>query len=287
MSSIASTVTTTSVTSVTTSVKGKRSSYILNRISKNNVSIEKFENPLSVLHLKLLKVQLLIELLLQTSQKLSEQMDALYFVETNSNIMNEHQKLNYKISTLNNQGFDINQKRLGASAMNDLQKFIYKTKSSTPKIVSIINLNRLSLLPAELILIIREYLPIEIRTQVLENTWNIPYIEYNERIIRKRTEYDTFYYDTTINELMIILYNCDGRWIFENNPMFTSIKQCIKLHLYGYSLYNYTVIFDAIILLIKSFCPKLAYTVLTSIKQKKIEKLSHTIILNNYNYALM
>ena len=55
MSSIASTVTTTSVTSVTTSVKGKRSSYILNRISKNNVSIEKFENPLSVLHLKLLK----------------------------------------------------------------------------------------------------------------------------------------------------------------------------------------------------------------------------------------
>jgi hypothetical protein len=189
--------------------------------------------------------------------------------------MFEYNKIRTKLFSKFNKKMLIEKKHLSIFEMNELQEFIYKTKSdmksSSPN--SVINLNRLSLLPAELILIIREYLPIEVRTQVLENTWNIPYIEFKENNLIN-TYYNTNH--DTMTNIILIMTHCKGNSVFCNHPVFLSVFD--KYKNYNNSLYYYTIMFDALILLLKSFYPKLAYTVLTLIKQHKLNELKDKLI---------
>jgi hypothetical protein len=200
----------------------------------------------------------------------------------NDRISIEHKKKQAKFYAKVHKKTRIHKKQVFAVEMNELQEFIYATKCGM-KSNSVINLDRLSLLPAELILIIREYLPISVRTQVLENTWNIPRIEFANR-------YNNNYYTTdetdTMTNLIKILSQCDGYndGVFCNHPLLLVIyKNYIKYSKYNTknnSLLEYTIMFDALILLIKSSHPALAYKVLTLIKQDKLTENKHAIIDN-------
>ena len=180
------------------------------------------------------------------------------YTKINSIIENKkiQNKLHAKIEKKEN---IISYKLLYFYEMNELEEFIYKTKSEMKSDVSIINLKMLSLLPAKLILIIREYLPIEVRTQVLENTWNIPYIEYTDNI----------YDNDTIRHLCIIFIHCKGNFEFCEHPVFKCICKYYRHN--THSLYYYTIMFNAFILLIKSFyLPEIAYKILILIKQNNL-----------------
>ena len=295
-------------------VKNPVYTYYIKRSLKNKVSMQKFLNTISIIDRKIKRLEFSSKILLKASQKILEKKDKLYknqnqnqntssdimvkmqrelnaneniLYQENDRIINENNKIRIKIYEKNYKRDRINQKHLFVFEMNEIQEFIHKTKSEMKSAVSIINLKRLSLLPAELILIIREYLPIEVRTQVLENTWNIPFIEIitinNNMYSDYETNQDTFmtnHYDTLTN-LILIMTHCEGNDVFCNHPVFLSVfDKYNKYNKYNNSLYYYTIMFDALILLIKSFYPKLAYTVLTLIKQHKLHELKDKLIHN-------
>ena len=205
--------------------------------------------------------------------KMQREMNVSILYNENERILLENEKIQMKLYAKNNKISRIEEKYYFVNEMNELQEFIYKTKSKM-KSVSVINLDRLSLLPAELILIIRDYLPIQVRTQVLENTWNIPYIEFNTNKI---------YENDTMTNLILIMSHCQGNEVFCNHPVFLSVFKNYRCNRRNNSLYYYTIMFDALILLLKSFYPKLAYKVLTLIKQNKLHKLKELLIRDQLN----
>lgn len=274
--------------------KCKVSSYNIRRVSKNKVNIEKYEKISSILDRKITRFNLSLEILLHVSQKVREKVDDLFYksgnkksdVKTkrnlnaierqlsleiqndlyseNDRIMIEHKKIQTKLHVKMYKRNKIFNKFSYFYEMNELLEFIRETKSANSS--SIIDFEQLSKLPAELILIIREYLPLEIRAQVLENTWNIPYIEYTEKP-------DCFAYQT-IADLIVIMSNSTGNQAFWDHPISSVIgrRRC-----YDHSLYNFTIIFDASILLLKLLYPNLAFKVLMLIKNNNLHEFADTI----------
>lgn len=261
-------------------------------ISKNKVSLEKYNKTIDIHTCYILKIELLCELLLHISQKLREKIDRLciqtkqaframkntcnmrrqcsliitIFSKENNRILKEQGILYEKLYLRTEKQNIIQKQRSFIFDMTYLEEFVFQY-TSVKSNVSDIDLNQLSKLPSELILIIREYLPIQLRMDVLENTWNLPFIEY----IENNHSYDT------ITHLLTIMTHCDRNSLFCNHQVFHVVNKC---KLTNKNLYNFTVIFDALILLMKSFYPTLAYTVLTFIKNKKINILSETLLRN-------
>jgi hypothetical protein len=267
--------TTSTVSTDTTLFKVKViSSYHVNRVMKNKVSIEKYEKTISILDRKIPRLELLSEILLNSSQKLREKMDDLSYTPSskigyekrklsafdrrlfleiehdlsreNNRIMIENRKIQNKLREKTDKINRISEKWSFVVEMNEIHKFIHETKSTLNSTSSSISSTALST-----------------AIEVLENTCNIPYIEYKEN-----NSY------STIADLIDIMSNCQGNQAFWDHPVSSFICRC---RLYNHSLYNFTIIFEATILLLKLIYPDLVGKVLTLIINKNLYQFQDTI----------
>ena len=221
--------------------KVKDTSYHINYVMKNKVSIEKYEKTISILDRKISRLELLSEILLNSSQKLRQ---------NDCRMTNENRKIQTKLLAKTFKRNRISEKWSFAFEMNELCKFIYETKFT---------LNSSSSTDTALSTAI----------EVLENTYNIPYIEYTEN-----------YSYSTIADLITIMSNCPGNQAFWDHPVSSFIY---RRRLYNHSLHNFTIIFEATILLLKLLYPDLVGKVLTLIINKKLHKFADTIYEEHFD----
>ena len=256
------------------------SSYHVNRVMKNKVSIEKYEKTISILDRKISRLELLSEILLNSSQKLREKMDELHYTPSskigyakhklsafdrrlsievehnlsreNDRIMIENRKIQNKLRAKTDKRNRISEKWSFVVEMNEIHKFIHETKSTLNSTSSSISSTALST-----------------AIEVLENTCNIPYIEYTEN-----------YSYSTIADLITIMSNCQGNQAFWDHPVSSFIY---RRRLYNHSLHNFTIIFNATILLLKLIYPDLVGKVLTLIINKNLHKFADTIYEEHFD----